>query len=297
VALTWKGRWLLALAAAACGGWAHAQQAPSAGAPAAQAVLDRVNHYRGLAGVPRLAADPALHAAAQAHTQYMAELGQLSHAQSERTSPHYTGATLEERLRQAGATFSRTGEAVGLANRDDPIAVVDDLMSTIYHRLLLLAPDFGSGGAGVARGEMDGMEVVFVAIDLTGPSGTGTPSPMVTTYPANRQDGVPADFDPATETPNPMPELQLVGQPVTVQAAQDAPLVVDRFRLVMAGSSEPVDAKLLTRSNDMQMPEWAAALIPLQPLQPGTGYQASFSGSIAGAAVHRTWRFRTAATR
>jgi hypothetical protein len=297
MALIWKGYWLLAMAAAVCGGWAHAQQAPSAGAPAAQAVLDRVNYHRALAGVPRLAAAPALHTAAQAHAQYMANLGRLSHAQSERTSPHYTGETLEERLRQAGAAFSRTGEAVGLASRDDPATVVDDLMSTIYHRLLLLAHDFESGGAGVARGEVDGMEAVFVAIDLAGASSGPTPSPVVTTYPADLQEGIPADFDPASETPNPMPALELVGQPVTVQAGQDAPLVVDRFRLVMAGSSEPLNAKLLTRSSDMQMPEWAAALVPLQPLQPGTDYEASFSGSIAGAAVERTWRFRTAATR
>jgi hypothetical protein len=297
MALIWKGCWLLALAAAACGGWAHAQAAPSAGAPAAQAVLERVNYHRGLAGVPRLAAAPALHATAQGHAQYMADLGQLSHAQSERTSPHYTGATLEERLRQTGAAFSRTGEAIGLTSRDNPAAVVDDLMSTIYHRLLLLAPDFASGGAGVARGEVDGTQVVFVAIDLAGANSARTPSPVVTTYPADLQDGIPADFEPASETPNPMPALERVGQPVTVQAGQDAPLVVERFRLVRVGSSEPLDAKLLTRSSDMQMPEWAAALVPLQPLQRGAEYEASFSGSIAGAAVKRTWRFRTAAAR
>jgi uncharacterized protein YkwD len=298
VALTSKTCCLLALAVCACAGLAHAQATSSAPAEAARAVLDRVNHYRSLAGAPRLAPHPGIQAAAQSHAQYMAELGQLGHLQGERTSPHYIGAKLEERLRNAGVTFARSGEAVGLATRSNPAIVVDDLISTVYHRLLLLAPDFASAGAGVARGEENGLEVVYVAIDLAGgdaqPAGA---TPSVATYPADRQDAVPGDFDPSTETPNPMPDQELVGQPISIQATQDVPLVVEAFRLTEAGGAEPVEAKLLTRSNDMQMPVWAAALVPLQPLRPGTAYEARFSGSIAGVPVERTWRFATASTR
>ena len=256
-------------------------------------VLERLNHYRQLAGAPPLNANPRLHAAAQTHAQYMADTGQLSHVQTQRTSPHFSADTLEQRLRKAGATFARSGEAVGMASAAAPATVVDDLITTVYHRLLLLSPGFVEAGAGVARREQE-LDAVYVAIDLAGAAEAGAGSSVVA-YPADRQDAVPRDFDPASETPNPMPPQELVGQPVTVQAGGSSPLVVDRFTLT-AVRGAPVEAKLLTHANDMELPEWGAALVPLQPLAPGTVYQAEFSGSVAGAPVQRRWQFTTAAS-
>jgi hypothetical protein len=119
----------------------------------------------------------------------------------------------------------------------------------------------------------------------------------VTLYPANQQRDVPIDFDPATETPNPLPEHELAGQPVSIQTDADSRLVVNSFRLAAEGESATVEAKLLTQSNDMQMPEWGVALVPLQPLAPGTVYVAEFDGAIDGNPVQRSWRFSTVATR
>jgi uncharacterized protein YkwD len=262
-------------------------------------VLGRTNEYRRDAGVPPLAAHPKVQAAAQSHAQYMADTGQLSHAQAQRTSKHFTGDTLEDRLRRAGAAYARSGEVVGLASQSSPSVVVDDLMNSVYHRLLLLSPGFTHAGAGVARGADAALEVTYVAIDFIAPpqAGAGNATPSLAAYPPDNQREVPGDFDPATETPNPFPQQALVGQPVSVQTAADRRLVVNEFRLSAAGQPAPVEAKVLTQSNDMQMPEWAAVLVPLQPLLPGTTYEARFSGTIEGAPVERTWRFTTATTR
>jgi hypothetical protein len=260
-------------------------------------VLERVNHFRDIAGVPRLAAEPQVSAAAQSHAQYMADTGQLSHGEPQRTSRHYSGDSLEERLRKAKVEAGRSAEVVGLASQAEPATIVDDLMSTVYHRLLLLSPGFTHAGAGIARGDENGLEAVYVAIDLTGPAGTrAASSTEITVYPAPDRDDVPRDFDPATETPNPLPEHELVGQPVTVQSAAGSRLVVNAFTLVAEGRGAAVEAKLLTQPNDMEMPEWGAALVPLEPLAPGTAYRAEFTGTLGGTPVQRRWRFTTAAT-
>jgi uncharacterized protein YkwD len=282
--------------ALACAPAAAQERAPRA-ASDQDRVLERTNEHRRAAGVPPLAADPQVQAAAQSHAQYMADTGQLSHAQAQRTSPHYSGDSLEDRLRKAGVEFARSGEAVGLASQSSPSVVVDDLMNTVYHRLLLLSAGFTRAGAGVARGPAGGLDATYVAIDfVAAPQAAGGGASGVAVYPADNQRDVPGEFDPASETPNPFPQQELVGQPVSVQAGADARLVVDDFRLSAAGQP-PLEATVLTQSNDMQMPEWAAVLVPLQPLVPGTTYEARFSGTIGGSTVERTWRFATASAR
>jgi uncharacterized protein YkwD len=261
------------------------------------AVLARVNHYRSLAGVPPLAMDTPVATAAQSHAQYMADTRQLNHGEPLRTSRHFTANSLEDRLRKAGVHFKRSGEVVGLASEAAPATIVDDLMASVYHRLLLLSGEFDRAGAGAARGEEGGVPVLYVAIDLAG----GEPvQPDLSTdlivYPGPDQREVPRDFDPATETPNALPEHELVGLPVSVQVAAAQRLVVNRFHLFLEGQTTPVEARVLTQSEDMQVPEWAAVLVPLQPLAPGTAYRAEFEGAIGGREVAQRWGFLSAST-
>jgi uncharacterized protein YkwD len=282
---------LLCLAAAPCAA------ADAGHDSAAERVLERVNHYRAIAGVPPLPADPQVAGAAQAHGQYMADTGQLSHGEPQRTSRHFSGDSLEERLRKAKVEAGRSAEVVGLASQAKPATIVDDLMSTVYHRLLLLSSGFARAGAGVARGEDNGVEAVYVAIDFAGPATAhAAAAGELTVYPAQDQREVPRDFDPATETPNPLPDHELVGLPVTVQSAAGTRLVVDAFRLVAEAGNSAVEAKVLIQPNDMEMPEWGAALVPLEPLAPGAAYRAEFDGTVGGSPVQRRWRFTTAAT-
>ncbi len=289
--------WLLpALAIAGCIGTAAAQSAGEAMAQAPPTLLERVNHHRGMAGLPPVSDDPRVAAAAQSHAQYMADTGQLSHVQMDRTSSHFSGSTLEDRLRKAGVQFARSGEAVGLASQSSPETVVDDLITTVYHRLLLLSRGFDRAGAGVARGAQSGIDAVYVAIDFTGEKSVEG-GVDATVYPIAGQAEVGVDFDPATETPNPLPEHELAGQPVTIQVGGNRRLVIERFTLTPEGGAAPVEARVLTQSDDLQMPEWAAALVPLQPLAPGTAYRAEFVGSVAGVPLTQRWRFTTAASR
>jgi hypothetical protein len=120
----------------------------------------------------------------------------------------------------------------------------------------------------------------------------------LTLYPAGGQQGVPLDFDPAHESPNPMPGHALVGYPISVQADDSYRLAVHALHLhaVSAGRPGPaLAARLLTHAVDPETPASAAALIPLAPLAPSTTYEVVFSGSVTGTAVSRRWRFTTAA--
>ena len=116
-------------------------------------------------------------------------------------------------------------------------------------------------------------------------------------YPADTQTGVPTDFDPAEEFPNPMPGHKLVGYPVSIQVDARQAFSVQSFELYELVPNTPrraLEANLLTHARDAETPAHAAALIPVSPLAPLTIHQVVFSGSVDGIPVSRTWEFLTA---
>jgi len=122
------------------------------------------------------------------------------------------------------------------------------------------------------------------------------PAATLTVYPAHGQTGVPTDFDPAEELPNPMTGHTLVGYPVSVQVDARQALAVKAFELYEVAPYTPrraLDTKLLTHAVDAETPAHAAALIPVSPLALATVYQVVFSGSVNGISIS-TWQFTTA---
>ena len=263
------------------------------------ALLERVNHHRALAGVAPVTPEMRLLRAAQSHASYLNSTGQAGHFEAERTDSYYTGRTPFQRISAAGYDYAVAGEVVGSLSSADPATAIDALIAAIYHRFVILSSDFTHAGLGVASRRVQGSDVLDVTVDfgsLTVPP--VRPPSALTLYPVPGQQGVPLDFDPAYESPNPMPGHTLVGYPISIQVDDPYTLTVHSFGLHPVTSSTlgaALAAKLLTHANDPETDASAAALIPLAPLSPSTTYEVVFSGAVSGSGVSRNWRFTTAA--
>lgn len=283
------------LAACGGGGGDSAPQAPPVAVSSTTATdtFNAINLRRQQAGLPALARNALLDLAAQAHSDYQRQNGVITHAEQP-GKPGFTGAGPVDRLAAAGYRFTQPAWAYGevLVATGNPIgaSVVDALLVAIYHRFILLEPRFKEMGAGSAS-VPDGYTYVTVdlAADGLGPAlAPGT----VTLYPIPGQQQVPTIFFSDNEEPDPVPNLNAVGYPISVQAGLATPLTVDSFTIQPHGGA-PLAVKLLTHAQDAETPDGAAAIVPLTVLQAATTYDVQFSGSAGGQAVSRTWSFTT----
>jgi hypothetical protein len=261
-------------------------------------VLERVNYHRALAGLPPVIAEPRLLRAAQSHSSYLYSANEMGHYEDKKTNPYYTGNSPFDRIEAAHYDYSEAGEVVARQPSSHPAAAVDALVTAIYHRFIILSTDFVHAGPGATLNAFQGTDELDVTVDF----GAETlpplaPPSMLTVYPADGQTGIPTDFDPAEEFPNPMPGHTLVGYPISIQVDARQAFEVRSFELYEMAPYTPrraLDAKLLTHALDAETPAHAAALIPVSPLAPGTIHQLVFSGSVNGMPVSRTWQFITA---
>jgi hypothetical protein len=250
-----------------------------------------------LAGLPPVAAEPRLLKAAQSHSSYLDSANQMGHYEDKKTNPYYTGNSPFDRIEAAHYDYAEAGEVVARQPSSHPAAAVDALMTAIYHRFIILSTDFVHAGPGVALKAHQGTDELNVTVDFGAVTLPPLAAPSVlTVYPADAQSGVPTDFDPAEESPNPMPGHTLVGYPISIQVDARYVLTVKSFELYEAAPlpRRALDAKLLTHAVDAETPAHAAALIPVSPLAPGTIHQLVFSGAVNGTPVSSTWEFLTA---
>ena len=261
-------------------------------------VLDRVNYHRGLAGLPPVAAEPRLLKAAQSHSSYLDSANEMGHYEDKKTNPYYTGNSPFDRIDAVHYDYAEAGEVVARQPSSHPDAAVDALMTAIYHRFIILSTDFVHAGPGVTLKSHQGTDELNVTVDFGAVTLPAlAPVSALTVYPAHGQTGVPTDFDPAEEFPNPMPGYKLVGYPISIQVDARYALAVKSFVLYEAAPYTPrraLDTKLLTHAADAETPAHAAALIPISPLAPITIHQLVFSGSVNGTPVSRSWQFMTA---
>jgi uncharacterized protein YkwD len=262
-------------------------------------VLERVNFYRMLAGLPPVATEPRLLQVAQSHSSYLDSINEISHYETDKTNPYYMGHSPFDRIDAVKYDYAHAGEVIARQPSAHPAAAVDALMTAIYHRFIILSSDVTQAGPGAVLKAHQGTEELSVTVDF----GTETPPPLpdpsdLTLYPIDGHQGVPLDFDPQEEFPSPMPGHTLVAYPVSVQVDSRHTLVVETFEIYAVtsdGRGPRLDAKLLAHSVDEETPDHAAALIALAPFAPSTTYEVVFSGSVNGVNVSRTWRFTTAA--
>jgi hypothetical protein len=248
----------------------------------AEEALWRLDCYRQVLGLQPAAGEATLHAAAQAHADYMALLGQLTHEEAVENEG-YTGEYVWNRVEAAGWTFANQEIGEVLASGLGPADSVDLWMGSVYHRAPLVGLDLRHVGFGEAGG-YTGMVLIG---DYPGTTGAEV------VYPPDGMRGVPVDFDSDSESPDPVAGAGVVGFPVTWSVANvtDGPDITEASA-EMSGPDGDVDFLLLDPDSDPWLTDMLA-LVPLEPLEPASAYEVELSATVHGEAVSRTVRFDT----
>jgi hypothetical protein len=259
----------------------------------AQRALEQTNCYRNLMGLARGRLHPELDDAAQAHAEYMAALGTITHQESASESD-FTGEWVDDRMEAAGYPLEgghMWSEIVAWGH--DPEGAVDAWMSTVYHRIPFTLSTWTHQGFG-QTGDYSSMSFVT-------PFPDGVRAAII--FPADGQSDVPVDFDSDTETPDPAPDHGLVGYPITVTVGSDKTHGTDAYnpydlRLVDAvlwgPGGEEVDILTLDPTTD-DLIYAMAAVIPVEPLAPESTYEAELTVDYAGTTETLLTEFTTAA--
>ncbi|MFN7835034.1 MAG: CAP domain-containing protein [Burkholderiaceae bacterium] len=260
--------------------------------------LNRVNDIRAVAGLAPVTADFRLNSAAQKHSTYQLETGTYGHGEPNNAAPSFTGASIVERVALQGYAWNRLLEVTAAAKPiKSSMALHDMLMDAVYHRIGMLRHDLVNLGVGYAVKNNSSVLTLNYgrpkSLGLT-PSADGAP----VRWPVDGQINVPVDFASDNEAPDPVPDMNVVGYPISLQVYPDVPLTTLRFRLFEAGAAgvdtEIANTRLLTSASDANLENYAVTIIPLTPLKAGTIYKVVFEGQISGQPKTLRWQFKTA---
>lgn len=256
-----------------------------------------INYRRAQIGAATLSRSSLIDAAAQGHSDYQRLNNVISHEQTPGL-PGFTGVSLTNRLAAAGYALtppSAAGEVISATTNTTGFTQAEELITAIYHRYVIFEPVFREIGTGAAT--VSGGYTYFTAdFGVTnGYSGLGRG--RFVNYPINNQTGVPVNFFSDTEAPDPVPGQNQVGYPVSVHAdaygSSGGTVAVQSFTVAPRGGAALNTLLLSYDSGNNHNVHSAAAIIPLAPLAGATTYDVSFSGTVAGVAVARSWSFTT----
>lgn len=255
--------------------------------------LNWVNYRRAQAGLGYLTRNPRIDTAAQGHASYQS-VNDLVTATQIPGHPAFTGSSLADRLSASGYasafTLFASGESNLTLNNTSGFYAAEVAVTRIYQRFLVFEPQFVEIGAGSATGSSGhGYLTIDLAAAKPGPGiGTG----RIISYPFANQTGVATQFFSDEEQPDPVPNQNEVGFPVSVHTDAMGAISVQSFTVTPRQGS-PISARLLTNASDAHTPPSAAAIIPLAPLRASTIYDVSFAGTAGGTPVTRDWSFTT----
>jgi len=269
--------------------------APGAPTQTGDMALDGYNWFnfrRAQAGLSVLARNSLLDTAAQGHSNYQQQNNTITHEQTV-GKPGYTGATLAQRLASAGYRLAGqyvSGEVISAAGQASGFYHAEELIGAVYHRFVIFEPVFREMGTGAATSA----SYTYFTADFaaSGGYGPGVGRGNVAVYPAVNQTMVPVNFFSDSEAPDPVPDRNEVGYPISVQSNVGANVVVNSFTVHQRGGAD-LPTRLLTSAVDSHTPTSAAAIIPLAVLKSNTVHDVSFSGTVDGVAVSRNWSFTT----
>lgn len=243
----------------------------AAGTSTIQAHFDRLNEVRQAMGLSPLTWSDSLAAAAQNHADYQRTNGQQGHGEVP-GSPGFTAIGYGDRATLAGFTGSLVGEVVVGGNAQtaqDGRTLMDSLLTAPGHRFVLLGMEFTEAGIG--------------ALPLTtnvGQRGTPWVAPdRVLAYPHDGQTHVPTAFAPASESPNPLPDVALTGMPLSVHAGMFSSFVANSARLT--NNRTGADVALLPDAT-LGQARCAFVFYPAERLETDTSYTFRVDVVIAG---------------
>lgn len=255
-----------------------------------------INYRRAQVGVAVLTRNNLIDAAAQGHSDYQRVNNVITHEQTAGLAG-FTGATLSNRLVAAGyplnVTPSLAGEVISATTNTTGFTQAEELITAIYHRYVIFDPRFREIGTGSST--FSGGYTYFTA-DFGATGGYNSIGRGgIVTYPVNNQTGVPINFFSDTEAPDPVPNQNQVGYPISVHAegSGNDTVVVQSFTVTPRGGAALNTRLLSFDAGTNNTWRTAAAIIPLAPLSGATIYDVSFSGTVAGVAVTRNWSFTT----
>lgn len=250
------------------------------------------NYRRAQVGLSTLARNSLLDAAAQGHADYLRLNRVISHEQTP-GQPGFTGVALLDRLRAAGYPLGSdyaAGEVISATTNASGFYQAEELITAIYHRFVIFEPVFKQVGAGAAS--IPGSYTYFTADFAAVNSPAGLGAGRFVTYPVDRQTNVPPNFFSDSESPDPVPDQNEVGYPISVHADLRSTVLVRNFTVAPRGGMA-LNTRLLSAASGTSETSSAAAIVPLAPLRSATTYDVSFSGTVGGVEVTRNWSFTT----
>jgi uncharacterized protein YkwD len=305
-----------ALALAACGGGSsNSSVTPAApAAPAAAVVVSPpqpgepasvgntaidgrnwINYRRGQVGMAAMSPNALIDRAAQAHSEYQKANNEVTHDEVAGKSG-FTGADLLQRLNAASFNFAANanyayGEVISATTNNSGFYMAEELITAIYHRFVIFEPQFKEIGTGAATTTRS---YTYFTADFAANNGygPGIGRGQIMTWPYNGQTAVTPNFFSDFEAPDPVPDRNEVGYPVSVHGDISGLLAVQSFTIRPRGGAD-LEVRLLKHDTDKETPASAAAIVPLAVLKAATTYDVSFTGTADGVAVVRNWSFTT----
>lgn len=254
-----------------------------------------INYRRGLIGMSTLVRSNLIDIAAQGHSDYQRINNTITHDQTP-GKEGFTGVDVSARLTAAGYRFNTSasrayGEVISATGNGSGQYMAEELITAIYHRFVIFEPVFKEIGTGAATTSA-GYNYFTANFTTNDGYGSGLARGTIAVWPFNGQVSVPRNFFSNTESPDPVPDRNEVGYPISVHANIDVTVAVTSFTVRPRGGAD-LPVRLLTNANDTHTGRSSAAIIPLSPLLANTTYDVSFNGSASGTAVTRTWSFTT----
>lgn len=255
-----------------------------------------LNYRRSQVGMSTLTQSSVIDIAAQGHSDYQRVNNTISHEQTPGRQG-FTGATLADRLTAAGYVFNTSaarayGEVISAATNSSGQYMAEELITAVYHRFVIFEPVFKEIGTGAASSST-GRSYFTANFTANNGYGTGLARGQVAVWPFDAQTAVPRNFFSDTESPDPVPDRNEVGYPISVHANINAPVTVQTFTVRPRGGAD-LPTRLLSNANDTHTGKSSAAIVPLSPLAANTTYDVTFAGTVDGSAVSRNWSFTTA---
>lgn len=242
---------------------------------AIKSVIERINHYRALAGVPGAVSDESLSRGCQLHAEYLAKNADAllkSKASVNDEDPELPWFTAEG-LKSARQSFV-------FSNAPTPVMQIDDLMATFTSRVVVLDPNLQRIGFGAAHDVGRGWRCV---LDPNGGRGDG----RIVVYPAPQQTDVPLlGYDQFEQAKG------KIGFPVTVAFPQRA--VVRNAQATLMDGDKSIDFVLSSPEKPFDKSQRNVVSIhPLMSLQVGRTYAVTVSAIVNGKEWRQSWQFVT----
>jgi uncharacterized protein YkwD len=253
------------------------------------------NYRRQQLGLRPLSRNAQLDTAAQNHSNYQKVNDTITHDEDP-AKPGFTGATEFDRIGVAGYRLSGSyalGEVISSTTDGSGVNAAEALVTAIYHRFLVFEPMFHEGGAGAAT--VPGGYMYFTADFASSPLdyNKGLPFGGFITYPFANQTGVPVNFFSDYEIPDPVPNRNEVGYPISVHANINATIAVASFTVSPRGGGALETVTIPSDMHNSSGGPSAVAIIPLAKLAPLTTYDVQFTGTIDGVPASKSWSFTT----